>query len=330
MDVKENMYSGMTAIRAEAPSNYHVTSRAEAPGLVTVTPGMTLAPAAGGLVGVMEKKKRGRPRKYAPDGTVTIVASPRLTSASTPSSSGKLSSGKRGRAQSIGPGTDQQRRVEKGARGEGAMHSDGSHFTPHVITVNAGEDVTAKIISFCQEGPRAICILSAHGIISNATLRQSDSSGGTLTYEGRFEIVNLCGSFTPTEREGVRHRAGGLSVSMSSPNGQVVGGCVAGLMVAASPVQLIVGSFLPSNIFEHRSKKPKALPPAQVSGVGAAGSGKEEGCNGHEQNNSGAMMQNLSSSAFQRESWPTTYNNGQNPRKSTTTDINISLLGGIQ
>lgn len=40
-----------------------------------------------------------------------------------------------------------------------------------------------KIISFSQQGPRAICILTATGVISNVTLRQPDSSGGTLTYE---------------------------------------------------------------------------------------------------------------------------------------------------
>lgn len=40
-----------------------------------------------------------------------------------------------------------------------------------------------KIMSFSQMGPRAICILSANGVISSVTLRQSDSYGGTLTYE---------------------------------------------------------------------------------------------------------------------------------------------------
>lgn len=40
-----------------------------------------------------------------------------------------------------------------------------------------------KIISFSQQGPRAICIISANGLISNVTLRQPNSSGGTLTYE---------------------------------------------------------------------------------------------------------------------------------------------------
>lgn len=45
------------------------------------------------------------------------------------------------------------------------------------------QDVTMKVISFSQQGPRAICILSANGVISSVTLRQPDSSGGTLTYE---------------------------------------------------------------------------------------------------------------------------------------------------
>jgi len=40
-----------------------------------------------------------------------------------------------------------------------------------------------KIISFSQQGPRSICVLSANGVISSVTLRQPDSSGGTLTYE---------------------------------------------------------------------------------------------------------------------------------------------------
>lgn len=40
-----------------------------------------------------------------------------------------------------------------------------------------------KVISFSQQGPRAICILSANGVIANVTLRQQDSLGGTVTYE---------------------------------------------------------------------------------------------------------------------------------------------------
>jgi hypothetical protein len=46
-----------------------------------------------------------------------------------------------------------------------------------------------KVISFSQQGPRAICILSANGVISNVTLRQPDSSGGTLTYEVCHSLI---------------------------------------------------------------------------------------------------------------------------------------------
>ena len=46
-----------------------------------------------------------------------------------------------------------------------------------------------KVISFSQQGPRAICILSANGVISSVTLRQPDCSGGTLTYEVLYPIL---------------------------------------------------------------------------------------------------------------------------------------------
>ena len=52
-----------------------------------------------------------------------------------------------------------------------------------VISCALFQDVTMKIMSFSQQGYRAICILSANGTISNVTLRQPTSSGGTLTYE---------------------------------------------------------------------------------------------------------------------------------------------------
>lgn len=48
-----------------------------------------------------------------------------------------------------------------------------------------------KVISFSQQGPRAICILSANGVISSVTLRQPDSSGGTLTYEVLYPILTI-------------------------------------------------------------------------------------------------------------------------------------------
>ncbi|KAL5205616.1 hypothetical protein ABZP36_033825 [Zizania latifolia] len=142
-----------------------------------------------------------------------------------------LSSGRR-RGRPKGSG----RRQILATLGEWYALSAGGSFTPHVIIVAAGEDVAERIMSFSQKGPRSVCILSANGTISNVALNQPGSSGSTFTYEGRFEILQLAGSFTMAE-EGGRRRTGGLSVSLAGPDGRVVGGVVAGMLRAASPIQ---------------------------------------------------------------------------------------------
>lgn len=58
--------------------------------------------------------------------------------------------------------------------------------------------------------------------------------------QGRFEILSLTGSFTVSDNGGVRSRTGGLSVSLAGPDGRVVGGGIAGLLTAASPIQVRV------------------------------------------------------------------------------------------
>ncbi|PSS34906.1 AT-hook motif nuclear-localized protein [Actinidia chinensis var. chinensis] len=105
-----------------------------------------------------------------------------------------------------------------------------------------------------MKGPRGICVLSANGAVSNVTIHQPGSSGGLLTYEGRFEILSLTGSFTVSENGGVRSRTGRLSVSLAGPDGRVVGGGIAGLLTAASPIQIVVGSFMPNGFKAHKRK----------------------------------------------------------------------------
>ncbi|KAJ6347554.1 hypothetical protein OIU76_004103 [Salix suchowensis] len=193
--------------------------------------------------------------------------------------------------------------------GEWVACSVGANFTPHIITVNAGEDVTMKIISFSQQGPRAICVLSANGVISSVTLRQPDSSGGTLTYEGRFEILSLSGSFMPSETGGARSRSGGMSVSLASPDGRVVGGGVAGLLVAASPVQVVVGSFLAGNQHEQKPKKQKQDSLSSVMPTSAIPISSAD------------PKSNFSSSSFRGDSWSPLPPESRNK----PADINLTL-----
>lgn len=321
-------------IGAEAPSAYHVAPRMDnPPGQPAGSPPVTATPASAGLAATTGKKKRGRPRKYGPDGSVTMTLSPMPLSSSAPPS-GEFSSGKRGKARSGGSEFKQHKKVAMDHfSGDWNTSSLGTGFMPHMITVNAGEDVTMKVISFSQQGPRAICILSANGLISNVTLRQHDSSGGTLTYEGRFEILSLSGSFMPTETQGTRSRQGGMSVSLASPDGRVIGGGVAGLLIAASPVLVVVGSFLPSSHQEPKPKKHRAeqMPTTITPGISmvppVSHAEKDGMSHGHGHPNSGAPRPNLASSApFQRENWPAM--NSMQDSRSSATDINISLPGG--
>ncbi|MED6221890.1 hypothetical protein PIB30_059157 [Stylosanthes scabra] len=62
---------------------------------------------------------------------------------------------------------------------------------------------------------------------------------------GRFELLSLTGSFTVPDNSATIPSSG-LSVSLAGPDGRVIGGGVAGLLTAAGPIQIVVGSFIPS------------------------------------------------------------------------------------
>ncbi|GMJ00256.1 hypothetical protein HRI_003694800 [Hibiscus trionum] len=200
------------------------------------------------------KKKRGRPRKYAPDGNIPLLQlAPTTPIASNSPNHGDGDSAGLGSNCGVADGAVSEPPAKKSrGRPPGSSKKQmdalggvgGVGFTPHVIAVEAGEDIASKIMAFSQQGPRTVCILSASGAISNVTLRQSAMSCGTVTYEGRFEIISLSGSFLFSENNGSRSRSGGLSVSLAESDGRVLGGGVAGMLRAASPVQVIVGSFI--------------------------------------------------------------------------------------
>ncbi|KAF3452330.1 hypothetical protein FNV43_RR02763 [Rhamnella rubrinervis] len=177
------------------------------------------------------KRKRGRPRKY---GTPEqALAAKKAATTSSHSSSSKEKKDHGAASPSYSGSSKKSQLVALGNGGQG--------FTPHVITVAAGEDVGQQIMLFMKQSKREICILSASGTISIASLRQPATSGGNITYEGRFEIISFSGSYIRTELGG---RSGGLSVCLSSTDGQIIGGGVNGPLKAAGPVQVIVGSFL--------------------------------------------------------------------------------------
>ncbi|MQM07032.1 hypothetical protein Taro_039868 [Colocasia esculenta] len=350
MDGRESMSPGVAA--ATAPASEGGGSYSAAAGTRPENPshGGTPTAAAMAAVGMVAsgsagpasatvpifKKKRGRPRKYGADGSLLMPLNPMPISASAPAGDYPMASAaavaaammKRGRGRPAGSMSQQHRVYDMESFGESISYSAGANFTPHIITVAAGEDVTMKIISFSQQGPQAICILSANGVISNVTLRQPDSSGGTLTYEGRFELLSLSGSFMPTESGGTRSRSGGMSVSLASPDGRVVGGGVAGLLVAASPVQVVVGSFMPNYQMEQKTKRVRAEPAivsTPTAAVPISSSAMDQEYSTGQGQPSSIPKTNLTvSSSFRGENWSSSQQSVPDSRNSVA-DINVSL-----
>ncbi|KAG6476012.1 AT-hook motif nuclear-localized protein 1-like [Zingiber officinale] len=308
------------AVAGEEPSGQGDgdAASAEVVAGMTATVAATAATTGAAVLGG-SKKKRGRPRKYAPDGSLARplnhkhpkpLLAPAPVEEYTPATA-VVAVMKFGRGRSVEEYTPAQYSFQLESAGSlyGKMMacSNGANFTSHILTIDSGEDITMKIICFSQQGPRAICILSANGIISNVTLRQPASFGGTMTYEGHFQLLSLSGSFIPSETGGRRSRSGGMSVSLARPDGQVIGGGVAGLLIAASPVQVVLGSFLPSYELEQEVRKAKletALVPLPVLPVPNCGTKVEVAlCNLQTQRSPTISKPNLTTSSFRIRNW---------------------------
>ncbi|CAM8994000.1 unnamed protein product [Rhodiola kirilowii] len=124
---------GVTVVSSDAPSDNQV-----APGTVTSPElngqvGMLPAPATEGLV-MTVKKRRGRPRKYRPGETAVISPKPISSAAPLPPVI-DFSATKRAKFLPFGSWSNLQSSIS----GELVACSAGGNFTPHIITVNAGE-----------------------------------------------------------------------------------------------------------------------------------------------------------------------------------------------
>ena len=112
----------------------------------------------------------------------------------------------------------------------------------HVMEVADGSDIMDAVASFARTRQRGVCIMSGTGNVTNVTLRQPGSPGGgaVVTLHGRFAILSLAGSFLPPPAPPA---ATGLTVYLAGGQGQVVGGSVAGQLLASGPVIIMTASF---------------------------------------------------------------------------------------
>ncbi|CAH9051853.1 unnamed protein product [Cuscuta europaea] len=129
-------------------------------------------------------------------------------------------------------------------------------MSPYIFELPGGVDLIDSVTRFCRRRNMGVCVLNGSGSVSNVTIRQpATTPGGTVTFHGRFEILSISatvvvgpssgGSFPP--HNGI---VNGFTISLGGPQGQVVGGVVAGPLLSAGTVYLISATF--SNPSYHR------------------------------------------------------------------------------
>ncbi|KXG27470.1 AT-hook motif nuclear-localized protein 9-like [Sorghum bicolor] len=302
------------------------------------------------------KRKRGRPRKYGPDGTMKQQQQQQQAAASqqhlvaAPPRMGSLSSGpdmlggsgmedaaqkkRRGRP----PGTGKKHQPSP-SQGNAFAGSAGTSFTPHIITVSPSEDVAAKIVAFATQSSRAVCVLSAMGSVSRAVLRHpADGSpmarvhaaspqpykNNPAIYEGFYEILSLTGSYNLAEgsqAQGQGQQSGGLSVTLCSPERNVIGGVLGGPLVAASTVQVVLGTFHQGGSRSKSKKAGKLQQQQQAATATAAAFSSDSLTGGQEASPSSGHNQNLTPPPSVTGGWPTS---GIFDTRSSSIDINSS------
>ncbi|XVE68657.1 hypothetical protein DITRI_Ditri09bG0086400 [Diplodiscus trichospermus] len=110
----------------------------------------------------------------------------------------------------------------------------GIESLPYSLIVSAGEDVIAKITSFCESYSCNAYIVCAVGSIAHASILQG---GSASTYEGIYGIVSLTGhvslSLTAGGNNGYK-----VLITLAGNNDSIFCGYVSGPLIAATNVQV--------------------------------------------------------------------------------------------
>ncbi|CAL0317837.1 unnamed protein product [Lupinus luteus] len=115
-------------------------------------------------------------------------------------------------------------------------------MSPYILEVPGGSDVVEALTRFSIRRNTGLCVLTGNGTVANVTLRQPSSvaPGTTVTFRGCFDILSLSATILPHSSPAIPK---GFSISLAGSQGQVVGGFVAGRLVAAGTVFVIATSF---------------------------------------------------------------------------------------
>ncbi|XP_062190980.1 AT-hook motif nuclear-localized protein 28-like [Phragmites australis] len=151
---------------------------------------------------------------------------------------------------------------------------------PHVFEIPGGGDVAAALAGFARRRGLGICVLAGTGAVADVSLRHpspvaADGRAAAVILRGRYEILSISATFLPPSMAAAVPRAvRDLSVSLAGPHGQIVGGAVAGPLIAATTVVVLAAAF--TDLTFHR------LPLEDDESASVSGSGDADEHRGHQ------------------------------------------------
>ncbi|XP_062196225.1 AT-hook motif nuclear-localized protein 17-like [Phragmites australis] len=150
---------------------------------------------------------------------------------------------------------------------------------PHVLEIPAGGDVARALAGFARRRGLGICVLSGTGAVADVSLRHPSPTTtaegrAAVIFRGQYDILSISATFLPPSMSAAVPRAvRDLSISLAGPHGQIVGGAVAGPLIAATTVMVLAAAFTDLTF--------QRLPLEDDASVSVSGSGEGDEHRGH-------------------------------------------------
>ncbi|KAG8079102.1 hypothetical protein GUJ93_ZPchr0007g5869 [Zizania palustris] len=147
---------------------------------------------------------------------------------------------------------------------------------PVVLELDAGCEVATAVVAFARRRRVGVSVLCGRGAVAAVTLRLPTSPATAVTLHGRFEILSLSGTVLPSVA-GEGPVPPPFSVSLAGAGGQVIGGTLAGEMMAADGLVVVAATFGSAEVYRLPAADPAEDEEAERHG------GREEGRNQQQQ-----------------------------------------------
>ncbi|KAK9743403.1 hypothetical protein RND81_03G236600 [Saponaria officinalis] len=121
------------------------------------------------------------------------------------------------------------------------------NMSPYILELPNGSDIIDSLTRFTRRRGHSLCVMNATGAVANVTLKQpsvpTTPSHGTVTFHGRYDVLSLSGVILVTQTVPLNRISNEFAISLAGPQGQIIGGKVAGRLICSATVYVVATSF---------------------------------------------------------------------------------------